>query len=520
MLKFCSFVIIILTFAFIFFAKESNAVLPVKQSPFNMPTQSFISGGTGGYGPTNDFTTTTHAKAAPEKSKTVKLILRMISPAVKLKEWITSLIKTDKFKEIKNISKKIKCAMEGKREGELEQSVFDKILENSKMGSNILKYKAKVKKFRKRKWVVVTLSTVGTLMTGNIVADLGSCIPDFKMWSDNFKYRTHLKLPDFGGSTKLMCSEPGKIDLIQNYFYTPSNIKTNFTEPSDFKGGTRSGTDTSGGSTIREKDSHSLDLKFWQNRSSNELFKNFPQVASIGNNWNYGSFDIANNIRDDSRPGDSGIDGFGISKKVLLKEMRRNKSLRESVKTLARSIRTIKHITSTAALTQRAISKKRNDSKSWLEDETVKTLADQHLLNTMTEVTTLLINFTNANASNKMENTTLFANSENVPVDRKTFFVELFDSDPAFFIEQPHLFAEVPEVFIKHPKFLDKHPVAKKKLATYLKNNPELQSDFASVWLDFPYLYSLYAEIVPIEEKFAPYKSFAKKNNFKKERVN
>ncbi|MHA1539532.1 MAG: hypothetical protein ACTSXQ_03560 [Alphaproteobacteria bacterium] len=413
----------------------------------------------------------------------------------------------DQIKQVIKKIKKVNKAIQGRIEdSKLADSDFAALVESSKWATNIISAVDKVREFRKRKWVTIGLSTLGSLLTGNVVADLGSCIPDFGAWSDRFNYRTNIEAPKFGGTTKIMCSEAGKVDLIQSYFYTPTNIQTDYTEPG--KSGSF-GTDTKGSSG---NGTNSLDMKFWQNdQGLNDLFEGFPQVASLGDDWQIGNIVLAEMIKKDDEEESTGGNDFGVKIKVTLREMRARKTLREAIYSLARAMRDIEFITSTSGLTQKAINKTKADAESWLENLQAKSLADGALLNAIKESTTLMLSFAEASTSKEMEKTSLFANENNEPVDRETFFAELFESDPTFFIDQPQLLAEIPEVFIKHPTFLDGHPVAKDRLARLLEKHPALQGRFAQAWLDFPYLHNLYAEIVPIEEKRGRYKNIAKR---------
>ena len=59
-----------------------------------------------------------------------------------------------------------------------------------------------------------TLATIGSILTGNVVADLSNCLPRLGAGID-------FQFPKLGGATTLSCAEPGKLGLRQDYFYSP-----------------------------------------------------------------------------------------------------------------------------------------------------------------------------------------------------------------------------------------------------------------------------------------------------------
>ncbi len=71
----------------------------------------------------------------------------------------------------------------------------------------------------------MALATLGSILTGDIVADLGSCLPKFP--KIKFDLDMKFKLPKFMGTSKLVCKEKYKPQLIQQYFYTPASFSTN-----------------------------------------------------------------------------------------------------------------------------------------------------------------------------------------------------------------------------------------------------------------------------------------------------
>lgn len=67
------------------------------------------------------------------------------------------------------------------------------------------------------KWKTVLLSTAGSILSGNINADLSNCLPQLD-GNINFQF------PRFSGSTVINCSETGKLQMTQNYFYSLGSV--------------------------------------------------------------------------------------------------------------------------------------------------------------------------------------------------------------------------------------------------------------------------------------------------------